>query len=97
MGLDLNFPPTDDEEDDPFGGLLHGQDHPPPAGAYPMGAAYGAPSLHLNMATYEPVHEEDGFIAPTAASNIDLNFALEEEESGTVHARIRLSPTVETK
>ena len=54
MALDLNFPPTDDEEDDPFGGLLHGQDHPPPAEAYPMGAAYGAPSLHLDMATYEP-------------------------------------------
>ena len=30
------------------------------------------------------------FIAPTAASNFDLNFALEEEEAGTVHARIRV-------
>ena len=42
--------------------------------------------LHLFLSS--TVHEEDGFIGPTAASNIDLNFALEEEESGTVHARI---------
>jgi hypothetical protein len=36
------------------------------------------------------VHEEDGFIAPTAASNFDLNIDLEEEEAGTTHARIRV-------
>jgi hypothetical protein len=51
MALVLNFPAIDDEEDDPFGGP-HGQDHPPPAGAHPMGDAYGA-SSHLNMVAYE--------------------------------------------
>jgi len=27
MAVDLNLPPAEDEEDDPFGGLPHGQDH----------------------------------------------------------------------
>lgn len=53
MALDLNIPPAEDEEYDPFGGLPHGQDHPPLAGAHPMGDAYWAPPFDLNMASYE--------------------------------------------
>lgn len=50
MDLDLNMPPTEDEEDDAFGGLAHGQDHPHLAAAHPMGDAYGAPPFDFNMA-----------------------------------------------
>jgi hypothetical protein len=47
MALDLNIPPSNDEEDDLFGGT-HGQDHPP-AGAHPMAAS----SVDINMAAYQ--------------------------------------------
>jgi hypothetical protein len=47
MALDLNIPPSDDEEDDLFGGT-HGQDHPP-AGAHPMAAS----SVDINMVAYQ--------------------------------------------
>ena len=53
MAVDLNLPPAEDEEDDPFGGLPHGQDHPPLARGHSMGDAYGAPSFDLNMVAYE--------------------------------------------
>ena len=53
MALDLNVPPEAAEEDDPFGGLPHGQDLPPPAGAHPLGDGDGAPSFDLNMVAYE--------------------------------------------
>jgi hypothetical protein len=52
IALDLNIPPTEDKGD-PFGGLPHGQEHPLLAGAHPIGDAYGAPSLDLNMQAYE--------------------------------------------
>ncbi|CAO2045321.1 unnamed protein product [Urochloa humidicola] len=87
MALDLNFPASEDEQNDPFGGLPHGQEdpplagaHQPLAGAHPMEDAYGAAAFDLNIAAPESVHEMDGFIAPTTASNFDLNFDLEEEE-----------------
>jgi len=58
MALDLNIPPTADEEDDPFGGWSrtthHLLEHPPPAGAQPMGDGDGAASFDLNMAVYDP-------------------------------------------
>ena len=58
MALDLNIPPTADEEDDPFGGWSrtthHLLEHPPPAGAQPMGDGDGAASFDLNMAMYDP-------------------------------------------
>ncbi|CAN6303041.1 unnamed protein product [Urochloa humidicola] len=84
MALDLNIPPTEDEDDDPFGGLPHDQDHPHPpfVEAYPMGDAYGPSSFDLNMDAQESVHEVDGFSAPTAASNFGLNIHLEQEEAG---------------
>ncbi|CAN6201298.1 unnamed protein product [Urochloa humidicola] len=84
MALDLNIPPTEDEDDDPFGGLPHGQDHPHPpfTGAYSMGDAYGLPSFDLNLDAQESADEVDGFNAPTAASNFGLNIHLEQEEAG---------------
>jgi hypothetical protein len=42
MALDLNIPPPEAGEDDPFGGFPHVQDHPPPV---------GAPSFDTGMAT----------------------------------------------
>lgn len=57
MTLDLNLPPTADEEDDLFHGLPHGHDHPPPSAAQPMGDGDGdgdgAPSFDLNMTAYD--------------------------------------------
>ena len=60
MALDLNVPPESAEEDDPFGGLPHGQDLPPPAGAHPLGDGDGAPSFDLNMAAYNQVRYFSG-------------------------------------
>ena len=58
MALDLNVPPEEaEEEDDPLGGLAHGHDLPPRAGAHPLGDGHGAPSFDLNMAAYESVTE----------------------------------------
>ncbi|CAL4961509.1 unnamed protein product [Urochloa decumbens] len=81
MAVDLNIPAAEDEEDGPFGGLPHGQDHPPFAGAHPMGDGDGAPAFDLNMAVPESEDEVDWFNAPAAAANFDLNFDLEEEEA----------------
>ena len=54
MALDLNVPPEEaEEEDDPLGGLAHGHDLPPCAGAHPLGDGHGAPSFDLNMAAYK--------------------------------------------
>jgi hypothetical protein len=50
MSLDLNLPAAEDEEEDPFGGLPHGQDHPPPVGGNLMGDAHRVASLDFNMA-----------------------------------------------
>jgi len=64
MAVDLNLPPAEDEEDDPFGGLPHCQDHPPLAGGHSMGDAYGAPSFDLSFLTLPyTVDEVDGFNA----------------------------------
>jgi len=52
MAVDLNLPPAEDEEDDPFGGLPHCQDHPPLAGGHSMGDAYGAPSEFSHSSIY---------------------------------------------
>jgi hypothetical protein len=52
MALDLNIPTSEDEEDDLFGGLPHGQDHLP-SGGHPMVDAQGAPSVAINMAAYQ--------------------------------------------
>jgi hypothetical protein len=53
MALDLNIPPSEDEEDDTFGGGPHGHCHPPLVGAHPIGDAFGPPSFNLNMAAQE--------------------------------------------
>jgi len=52
MAVDLNLPPAEDEEDDPFGGLPHCQDHPPLAGGHSMGDAYGAPYEFSHSSIY---------------------------------------------
>ena len=56
MAVDLNLPPAEDEEDDPFGGLPHGQDHG--CGTLHFQQIHGSMAVDLNL---PPAEEDDPF------------------------------------
>jgi len=56
MAVNLNLPPAEDEEDDPFGGLPHGQDHG--CGTLHFQQIHDSMAVDLNL---PPAEEDDPF------------------------------------